>query len=136
MAVVGFELRFNSRLRGPISSGQIYQHVDEYESDVARELAEETEDTWLSRLHGSLRHQTPHYTTQISKRQIAHNRWKVHDNGVVYGHWLEGTGSRNSPVTRFPGYHALEFTEGAMQARRSNIARKILRQHRARGRLT
>lgn len=28
----------------------------------------------------------------------------VHDRGVVYGPWLEGTGSRNR-TTRFKGYH-------------------------------
>lgn len=129
------EVRFSSRLRGPISSGAIHRHVDEYEADVARELAEETEDTWLYTLNSRLRHQTPFYTTRIDKRQIGHNRWKVHDNGVVYGHWLEGTGSRNSPVTVFPGYHSLEHTEAVMRGRRGNIGRRILRQHRARGRL-
>jgi len=29
----------------------------------------------------------------------------ITDGDVVYGPWLEGVGSRNSPVTRFPGYH-------------------------------
>jgi hypothetical protein len=28
-------------------------------------------------------------------------------NNLPYGLWLEGVGSRNSPVTRFPGYHNL-----------------------------
>lgn len=135
MTVVGFEMRFNSRLSGPISSGEIHRHVDDYEADVAEALAKEAEDTWLYALNSRLRHQTPYYTTKISKRRLAHNRWKVHDSGVVYGHWLEGTGSRNAPVTIFPGYHSLEDTENAMQAQRGGIARRILRRHRARGRL-
>ena len=34
--------------------------------------------------------------------------WVVHDDiAKPYGPWLEGVGSRNAPVTRFPGYHAL-----------------------------
>jgi hypothetical protein len=39
--------------------------------------------------------------------------WVVHDDiAKPYGPWLEGVGSRNAPVTRFEGYHALaEATE-------------------------
>jgi len=36
-----------------------------------------------------------------ARRDGAH--WKISDNGVIYGPWLEGVGSRNA-TTRFKGY--------------------------------
>lgn len=135
MASVAYHMSFRSRVSGPISSGRIHGHVRDYEKDVARELSEEAEDTWLNLLDSRLRHQRPYYTTQITTRQIAWNRYKLHDSGVVYGHWLEGTGSRNSPVTRFPGYWSMRDTKAIMKGKRSAIAEEILVQHQARGRL-
>lgn len=132
----GFEMRWDSRLRGPISSGQIHRHVAEYEHDVAEELAEESERMILKRLGQVLRHPTGYYESRIDTRQLAANRYEIHDSDVVYGPWLEGTGSRNSPVTIFPGYHTFQTVEIAMKRKRGNIGRRVLRRHRSRGRLT
>jgi hypothetical protein len=109
--------------------------VRDYEKDVARELSEEAEDTWLNLLDVRLRHQRPYYTTQIATRKVAWNRYKIHDSGVIYGHWLEGTGSRNAPVTVFPGYWSMRDTKAEMKIKRRPIAEEILVQHQARGRL-
>jgi hypothetical protein len=53
-------------------------------------------------LMGVLRTQTPYYRLQVRTDPIA-DGWRVHDSGVVYGPWLEGTSSRNA-TTRFKGY--------------------------------
>lgn len=135
MGSVSWEINFHSRLKGPISSGEIHDHVRDYEEDVTKALADEAKDTWLENLNSSLRHQRPYYTTQIHKKRLARNWYEIHDSGVIYGHWLEGTGSKNAPVTIFPGYWANKRAKGEMQAKRGNIARRILRRHRARGRL-
>jgi hypothetical protein len=135
VASVAYHISFRQRVSGPISSGRIHKHVRDYEKDVARELAEEAEDTWLNLLDARLRHQRPYYTTRIATRQVSWNRYKIHDSGVVYGHWLEGTGSRNSPVTRFPGYWSMRDTKLIMKEKRAAIAEEILVQHQARGRL-
>lgn len=137
MAQVGYHISFRSRAQGPISSGAIHRHVRDYEKDVARELTEDAEGAWRVRLDMRLRHQTPYYTTQIESRRIAWNRWKIHDNGVVYGHWLEGTGSRNFPNTIFPGYWSLRDTKAdyGRGTLRQDIAEAVLEQHQARGRL-
>lgn len=134
-AQVGYHISFRSRAQGPISSGNIHKHVRDYEKDVARELGEEAEDTWLNLLDERLRHQRPYYTTRITNKRVAWNRYKIHDNGVIYGHWLEGTGSRNAPVTIFPGYWSMRDTKVDMKAKRRPIAEEILVQHQARGRL-
>lgn len=137
MAQVGYHISFRSRASGPIQSGAIHRHVRDYEKDVAEELAEEALAAWELKLDTRLRHQTPYYRTQTTKRRVAWNAWKIHDNGVVYGHWLEGTGSRNAPATIFPGYWSMrdtkaDFGRGTL---RRDIAEEVLAQHQARGRL-
>ena len=132
---VSYHISFRSRIKGPIESGAIHKHVRDYEKDVAEELGEEAERTWLDFLNMRLRRQTPYYTTRIETRKIAWNRYKIHDNGVIYGHWLEGTGSRNAPVTVFPGYWSMRDTKADMKVQRVPIAERILEQHQARGRL-
>lgn len=53
-------------------------------------------------LDRSIRHPTPYYETQIMVQRRVDD-WVVHDRGVSYGPWLEGTSSRNR-TTRFKGY--------------------------------
>lgn len=131
---MSFEIRFNSRIRGPISDGSIHRHVRDYEMDVAKAIAEEAEDVWLRNLHSSIRVQTPYYTTQIDKRRLAWNRWEIHDNGVIYGAWLES--GAYTPRRRFEGYGSQARAESEVNRKRGGISRRILRRHRARGRLT
>lgn len=135
MASVTRTWNFRSRVQGPISSGRMAEYARMYSDDVAKEIAEKAEDVALNRFNMVLRHQTPYYTTRIATRRLGPARYELHDNGVIYGHWLEGTGSRNWPVTRFPGYHTFEYTEIRMKHERRNISRRILRSYRARGML-
>lgn len=134
MASVSRTWSFNSRVQGPISSGRMTEYARRYSDDVAKEIAEKAEDVALHRFDEKLRHQTPYYTTRINTRRLGAARYELHDNGVIYGHWLEGTGSRN-PVTRFKGYWTFRYTEIHMKHERRNIARRILRSYRARGML-
>lgn len=136
MATVGFQINFNSRVAGPISSGAIHRHVRDYESDVAKAIADEGEDMVKEHLMGTLRTQTPVLMRGVGTKRLAWNRWELHSHKhIPYAHWIEGIGSRNAPVTIFPGYHNFAITEERLKAKRSGIARKILRRHRARGRL-
>jgi hypothetical protein len=50
----------------------------------------------------------------------------VHDDGVIYGPWLEGTGSRNAPVTRFPGYGSFRRASQQLDREIGGIADRIL----------
>ena len=133
MAQVGYHISFRSRTQGPISSGLIHKHVRDYEKDVAKELAEEAENTWLNLLDSRIRHQTPYYTTRVATRRVAWNRYKIHDNGVLYGNWLES--GAYTPRTIFPGYWSMRDTKADMKAKRTPIAEEILAHHQARGRL-
>lgn len=77
-------------------------------------IRRELEDEGLNRVGGqgladvqanlnlSIRNPTPYYETQITSERQGDVQ-VVHDRDVIYGPWLEGTGSRNA-TTRFKGY--------------------------------
>ncbi len=130
-----WEISFQGRVRGPISDGRMQGDVANYSHDVADALAEAAQDTWVDNLQGSIRNPTPYYWTRIDTREVTPTRYEVHDHDIVYGPWLEGTGSRNSPNSVFPGYWSMARAKETMKRRRGGIARKILRQYRASGRL-
>lgn len=133
MARAAWEITFKSRVQGPISSGRMERDAAAYAHDVASAIADSAKDTWLGNLHGSIRHQTPYYTTRIAKRELTPTRYRIHDNDVLYGPWLES--GEYTPRTRFTGYFSKERAEATVRAKRSAIGRRILRRYRASGRL-
>lgn len=128
-----WEIKFNSRVQGPISSGRMARDAEAYSHDVASAIADSAKDTWVNNLEGSIRHPTPYYWTRIDKREITPTRYEVHDHGVLYGPWLES--GEYTPRTIFPGYFSRARAEAEVQRKRGNIARRILRRYRASGRL-
>lgn len=131
----GISISFRSRIKGDISDGKMQQDAKDYEHDVAKAIADEAHDIWVRNLVSSIRHPTPYYWTRIDTRELSPTRYRIHDHGIVYGPWLEGTGSRNAPVTVFPGYHALRRAQEEIAGKRGSIARRILRRYRSEGKL-
>lgn len=75
-----------------------------------------------------IKNPTPIYQTHIIIDNRRRNPWRVTDQGkVVYNHWLEGTGSRNYPVTRFKGYHAFQRAREITMRRASKLAETQVR---------
>ncbi|MEU3161785.1 hypothetical protein ABZ753_30935 [Streptomyces griseoincarnatus] len=86
-----------------------------------------------TRLRQVLRHPTGYYQSKISVDRTGDGRYKIHDQRIIYGPWLEGTGSRNSPVTRFPGYFTFRRTKALLDRQAPQIARELLARYRSRG---
>jgi hypothetical protein len=129
------EIHFKSRVHGDISSGRMEKDATEYEHECAQEIADMAKDVWVHNLQGSIRHPTPYYWTRIDTREITPNRYEVHDHDIVYGPWLEGTGSRNAPDSIFPGYWSLARAKETAKRRRTGVARRVLKHYRAMGKL-
>lgn len=73
-------------------------------------VAEEGKNRVLRRLGTVLQHPTGYYESQIQTEKVLGN-WEVNDSRrVVYGPWLEGTGSRNA-TTRFKGYRTFRLVK-------------------------
>ena len=75
-----------------------------------------------------LQHPTGYYQAHIAIRQFA-SAAVIHDSRVIYGNWLEGTGSRNYPVTRFKGYHTFQLVHGRLEEKATEIAGHVLYQY-------
>jgi hypothetical protein len=128
----GFDVRVNTGASGPWATGRAARALHDYADDVEYQVAREGERMVHQRLRQVLRHPTGYYESKISVDR-AGDGYKVHDGRIVYGPWLEGTGSRNSPVTRFPGYFTFRRTKPLLDRKAPQIARELLARYRSRG---
>jgi len=75
-------------------------------------VADQAFTEWTANMEEHIRHSGPVYQTYAQNvvqglDRVVNDGWSE-TNDLPYGPWLEGVGSRNSPVTIFPGYHSLE----------------------------
>lgn len=96
------------QLSGPLYDGRAPMMMDDYmraNMDLIGTLAV---DIVRGELDVVLQNPTGYYRSQIqaASRTNAASTFDVvvHDQGVIYGPWLAGTGTRNYPATRFKGY--------------------------------
>ncbi|MFF3511534.1 hypothetical protein [Streptomyces sp. NPDC002573] len=128
------EATFDIRLakRGPLFDGRTAKAMHAYRDEISLRIAEEGEKLIRQRLSVVLQHPTGYYESRISVDR-AGDGYRVSDGGVIYGPWLEGTGSRNSPVTRFPGYATFRRTKPLVDQRARQIAVQLLARYKAMG---
>lgn len=96
---------------GPLFDGRAEEAMRRLVDESQAEVAKAAEDTWQSLMDASFRHPTDKYQSfvNIARRDpdlVVNDGWP--ESHLPYGPWLEGIGSRNSPVTRFPGYFSLK----------------------------
>ncbi len=90
------------KVGGPLFDGRATAMTDRAVRDMEHHLGEVGADYVRAELHRVLRKETPYYRLQITSTEYP-GRTVINDGGVIYGPWLEGTGSRNK-TTRFKGY--------------------------------
>lgn len=111
-------------LKGPIFTQGTQVVLDAACRDIERDVTAETRR--LVKLYGQIRfryeHSRPPGRWQDAIRSEARAGYHVvTDGGIIYGHWLNGTGSRNL-TTRFKGYF---MWRKAFQAMERSGARAI-----------
>ena len=94
---------------GPWFDGRATDAIRRYEMYAEEHVAEEGRKRVAENLNMVLRHQTGRYVGELRAHPEGES-WVIDDGILVYGPWLEGTGSRNSPNTRFPGYSTFRRT--------------------------
>lgn len=132
MRAVPVQVDYSIHMRHPILDGRAQRAAAEYCDDVQREIAAHAKREVDRRLVQVLRHPTGYYQSHITLERGAGDAWVVHDNGVIYGPWLEGVGSRNSPVTRFPGYATFRRTKALIIRQAPQLAQQVMRRYRGR----
>ncbi|MEU1445507.1 hypothetical protein [Streptomyces mirabilis] len=127
-------IEFDARLakRGPMFDGRTAAALHTYRDEISLRIAEYGEKEIRRRLHTVLKHPTGYYESRISVDRAGQG-YRVSDGGVVYGPWLEGVGSRNSPVTKFPGYATFRRTKPLVDMRAREIAVQLLARYKAMG---
>lgn len=128
----GFQIRVNATRTGPFQDGRFQRAAHDYSDAVQYAIALHGRDLVDRRLNQVLKTQTPYYRLQIDVRRHR-GGYEVWDKGVVYGPWLEGTGSRNAPVTRFRGYQTFRRTKPLVDRDAQRIAMQLLQRYQARG---
>lgn len=114
---------------GPLFDGRAAPAMAEATDDAREDVAEFAETHALTLMGLAFRHPTGYYESRVTTSRLNADTSLVHDQGVVYGPWLEGVGSRNSPVTRFPGYWHWKRTKALVAERGPQIAENAVRRH-------
>lgn len=113
---------------GPFFDGRALRALREFVDEAPYEIAGEGVTTWLSIYRPQVKNPTPYYEYLVHREKVTYGESHVWDGGQVrYGPWLEGTGSRNSPVTRFKGYASMKKTTPVLQHVAAPVAEALLR---------
>lgn len=103
------------RARGPIFDGRARTMARRMTEAVGWAVAMDANSEVHYLMNATFRNPTPYYETQVTiERRV--DQVAVHDRGIIYGPWLEGTSSRNR-TTRFKGYANFRRATQAVQAR-------------------
>lgn len=111
---------------GPVFDGRAATAAAEACDEAREDVAEFAEAYVLSEMGKVFRQPTGYYESQVETERVSADTSRVHDNGVVYGPWLEGVGSRNFPVTRFKGYQHWQRTKQLVHLRGPLIAEQAV----------
>ena len=115
---------------GPLFNGLAKRAARDFTREASLEIAKQGQQMWVSQLNRSMKNPTGYYVSNIVINRSG-NENTVHDSDVIYGPWLEGTGSRNR-TTRFKGYHSMRKVRGRLDRMSPAIAERVLQRYQPR----
>lgn len=109
---------------GSLFDGSAERAIGRAADDAERVVAREGERMVRLRLGTVLRRPTGRYMSRI--RTVRRGGVsEVNDSGIIYGPWLEGTGSRNR-TTRFKGYFTFRTVSQQLDRRAGRLAEPVI----------
>lgn len=112
---------------GPIFEGPEWDAAfAHFSADATMDIADEGVRDVRQELSHVLRYPTGRYEASIRAQEQPFSTAKVDGETLIYAWWLEGVGSRNSPVTVFPGYFTFKRTTPELQAKAADLAQPAL----------
>lgn len=111
------------------TSGPFFDGRADYEAEQGTQaVAKETGDEGLRMVRENLSavirtHPTGRYIPSV-KLTGAVSNFTI-GTSIIYGAWIEGTGSRNE-TTRFKGYHTFRRTTQQLDAKATSIAERTI----------
>lgn len=114
------------RFSGPLFEGDPRAHVRSFLAQACQAVADEGADLVVLECKRVFREPTPYFWLQVTTERV-HNSQDVavNDQDVIYGPWLEGTGSRNR-TTRFKGYSMFRRTTHLLRRKAPAIVTAVL----------
>jgi hypothetical protein len=113
-----------AKVSGPLFDGRADKAADDLADELEKEVGRRTYALVQANLRATLRNPTGRYQSRVQVRQFG-DAVRVSDQDIIYGSWLEGTGSRND-TTRFKGYSNWRRTKNQIESEVGSISRKIL----------
>jgi len=104
---------------GPFFDGRADKAARDASNDVARVVSVLGAAEVRAIENVTFKTQTPFYRVHVISKKDPPG-WKITDQGIIYGPWLEGTGSRNR-TTRFKGYRIFRTVTQRLNARAAII---------------
>lgn len=114
-------------VHGPLFDGRAQMAADDACEESERTVAMEGSAMVRARQGVTFKVQTPYYRVRTQSRK-ARGGYIISGPNVPYGHWLEGTGSRNA-TTRFKGYFIFRTMAAVLRMRAVAIASPIVRRY-------
>lgn len=125
-------IRVDVRARGPLCDGRAERAAQDAVEDIVSEISREGQNRLVGKMALTFRHPTPYYWTQVWTRRMTPTLAIVNDarsgTPMIYGPWLEGTGSRNK-ISRFKGYWIWRSVRQFLQGEAEGFGRRILATH-------
>lgn len=114
-------------LKGAVFDSPVWDAaMDHFMTDATMDIADEGVRDVRVNLSQVLKHPTGRYESTIRSREQPFNTAMVDGMALIYAWWLEGLGSRNAPVTRFPGYWTFLRTTPQLQAKVGQLVQPAL----------
>lgn len=114
-------------LSGPLFTGAWSGLLDDMVEDIGYELGGHALERVQYFLDRQIQHPTPYYETQITQQR--RGRYEVvHDRGIVYGPWLEGTSRRNARSS-FKGYASFRKARDELVQQAPGIVDRVISRH-------
>lgn len=110
---------------GPIFDGVAERQISEWCNNLEERLANDARDELDIQFHDTFKHATGYYEAHVQVHSDPDGH-VVSDGGVIYGPWLEGTGSRNAPHTRFKGYANFRRVTASINRKTTRVAQEML----------
>lgn len=107
------------KVSGAILKGHPKALIDAALTEAKERVAQVGFDLVHQRLQRVLRNPTGYYESRVAIERSGDN-FKITDSNVIYGPWLEGTGSRNQ-TSRFKGYHTFRTIQNRLNREKSAI---------------
>mgnify|MGYP007127201227 CR=1 FL=1 len=113
-----------ANVSGPLFDGRAEKAVSMMCDDIEAEVADRGLHLVQSRLNIVLQNPTGRYESGINVEGTGAGD-VVNDGDIIYGPWLEGTGSRNR-TTRFKGYSTFRQVRDVLDSQAEQVAETVV----------